>query len=229
MLVSQARVVRKSSHRLLPEPTKCSTPDFLLHVVFPLTFAIWLLLQLLYATLIKIGKTQLLTEFWTPPKATEAIIPSVHTTAERVWDNTTSCTMSHSRTTVAQIGYLSSLWLPIVAGLDWLGQWQSIRKCLNIERKVILPSFKIYSGRYEEDKLQQRSTQITRRHLISHSKTGFAMKDWDLSTLTCSKSRFSFNCVFHYSLSVAELVQSAQAETWDFWNIVNTDVASQPQ
>lgn len=81
MLVSQARAVRKSSHRLLPESTTCSTPDFtfLSQAIFPLTFAI-------FGTCNANHNKEELSLGLTPSKVTPSIIPSLHTAAERVWD-----------------------------------------------------------------------------------------------------------------------------------------------
>lgn len=88
MCVSQAEVVRKSSYWLLPEPMKCSTPDFtfLSQAVISLTFTIFVAPAATSTCNTHQNKEELALDhlFLTPSKVTPSIIPSVHTTAERV-------------------------------------------------------------------------------------------------------------------------------------------------
>lgn len=101
---------------------------------------------------------------------------------------TTSCTTSHNLTTVAPVRYLSSAFQTTVLHLHsecrrWEQTCGSIcrGKCLYIEWKVILPSFRMHTGKYEEDKLQKRTRQVSCRAgaVISHCRARFAVRDLD--------------------------------------------------
>ncbi len=168
LLVSQARAVRKSSHRLLPEPKTRSTPDFtfLSQAAFPLTFAIFV------ACNTSQNKEELSLDLLLQKSL--LILSRLSTPLQKEYETwgTTSRAMSHSPPT-AESGIchdFSGPYLQVYTDSNCESRNlhpSSGRKCLNVDRKVILPTFRTHSGRYEEDKLQKRTTQITWRHVIT--------------------------------------------------------------
>lgn len=121
------RLWEKSSYWLLPEPMKCSTPDFtfLSQAVISLTFTIFVAPAATSTCNTHQNKEELALDhlFLTPSKVTPSIIPSVHTTAERVWDMAQQVAPCLTVLILWQrTGICHAFLQPI--SLHWIRQWE---------------------------------------------------------------------------------------------------------